>query len=93
MDRDGAKIGFDIELTRAVADAVTIPVIASGGVGNLDHLVDGVLQGPRQRRARRLDLPFRRIHDPAGQGADGGGGNCDADGLRGRGCASWQALR
>ena len=61
MDRDGAKIGFDIELTRAVADAVTIPVIASGGVGNLDHLVDGVRPGrPRQRRARRLDLPFRR---------------------------------
>ena len=45
MDRDGARIGFDIELTRAVADAVPIPVIASGGVGNLDHLVDGVLLG------------------------------------------------
>ena len=45
MDRDGAKIGFDLELTRAVADAVPIPVIASGGVGNLDHLVDGVLKG------------------------------------------------
>jgi imidazole glycerol-phosphate synthase subunit HisF len=45
MDRDGSKIGFDIELTRAVADAVSIPVIASGGVGNLDHLVDGVLTG------------------------------------------------
>ena len=45
MDRDGAKIGFDIELTRAVADAVPIPVIASGGVGNLDHLVEGVLRG------------------------------------------------
>ncbi len=45
MDRDGAKIGFDIELTRAVADAVPIPVIASGGVGNLDHLVDGVREG------------------------------------------------
>jgi len=45
MDRDGAKTGFDLPLTRAVADAVTIPVIASGGVGNLDHLVDGVLQG------------------------------------------------
>jgi cyclase len=45
MDRDGAKIGFDIELTRAVADAVSIPVIASGGVGNLDHLADGVLKG------------------------------------------------
>ena len=45
MDRDGAKIGFDLELTRAIADAVTIPVIASGGVGTLDHLVDGVLKG------------------------------------------------
>jgi imidazole glycerol-phosphate synthase subunit HisF len=45
MDRDGARVGFDLELTRAVSDAVPIPVIASGGVGNLDHLVDGVLQG------------------------------------------------
>jgi imidazole glycerol-phosphate synthase subunit HisF len=45
MDRDGSKRGFDLELTRAVADAVAIPVIASGGVGQLDHLVDGVRQG------------------------------------------------
>jgi cyclase len=45
MDRDGAKIGFDIALTRAVADAVTVPVIASGGVGALDDLVAGVKQG------------------------------------------------
>jgi cyclase len=45
MDRDGSKLGFDLELTRAIADAVTIPVIASGGVGSLDHLVDGVLKG------------------------------------------------
>jgi imidazole glycerol-phosphate synthase subunit HisF len=45
MDRDGARIGFDLELTRAVADAVPIPVIASGGVGNLDHLADGVIKG------------------------------------------------
>lgn len=45
MDRDGTKSGFDIALTRAIAEAVTIPVIASGGVGNLDHLVEGVLQG------------------------------------------------
>ena len=44
MDRDGSKQGFDLELTRAVADAVTIPVIASGGVGALDHLVEGVKQ-------------------------------------------------
>ena len=45
MDRDGTKIGFDIPLTRAIADAVPVPVIASGGVGSLDHLVEGVLQG------------------------------------------------
>ena len=45
MDRDGTKSGFDLGLTRAVADAVTIPVIASGGVGTLDHLADGVTQG------------------------------------------------
>jgi cyclase len=45
MDRDGTKSGFDLALTRAVADAVPVPVIASGGVGNLDHLADGVQQG------------------------------------------------
>ncbi|NDE90701.1 MAG: imidazole glycerol phosphate synthase subunit HisF [Alphaproteobacteria bacterium] len=45
MDKDGTKSGFDLELTRAIADAVSIPVIASGGVGTLDHLVDGVKQG------------------------------------------------
>jgi len=45
MDRDGTKIGFDLELTSAISDAVTVPVIASGGVGNLDHLIDGVKQG------------------------------------------------
>jgi cyclase len=45
MDRDGTRAGFDIALTRAVADAVTVPVIASGGVGTLDHLVDGVRDG------------------------------------------------
>ncbi len=45
MDRDGTKRGFDLELTRAVADAVSVPVIASGGVGHLDHLADGVLLG------------------------------------------------
>jgi imidazole glycerol-phosphate synthase subunit HisF len=45
MDRDGTKIGFNLPLTRAVSDAVDIPVIASGGVGNVQHLVDGVLQG------------------------------------------------
>lgn len=45
MDRDGTKIGFDLELTRAVSDAVSVPVIASGGVGELQHLADGVTKG------------------------------------------------
>ena len=45
MDRDGTRDGFDLALTRAVCDAVSVPVIASGGVGNLDHLADGVTQG------------------------------------------------
>lgn len=45
MDRDGTKVGFNLPLTRAVADAVGIPVIASGGVGELDHLVEGVTEG------------------------------------------------
>ncbi|MFI2812134.1 MULTISPECIES: imidazole glycerol phosphate synthase subunit HisF [Microbulbifer] len=45
MDRDGTKNGFDLALTRAVSDAVPVPVIASGGVGNLQHLADGVLEG------------------------------------------------
>ena len=45
MDRDGTKKGFDLELTRAVADAVSVPVIASGGVGTLKHLVEGVREG------------------------------------------------
>ena len=45
MDRDGTKNGYDLALTYAVATAVPIPVIASGGVGTLDHLVDGIMQG------------------------------------------------
>ena len=45
MDRDGTKNGFDLGLTRAVSEAVNIPVIASGGVGELQHLADGVLEG------------------------------------------------
>ena len=45
MDRDGTKIGFDLKLTRAIADSISIPVIASGGVGTLDHMVEGVTEG------------------------------------------------
>ena len=45
MDRDGTRVGYDLALTRAVADAVPVPVIASGGVGTLDHLVAGIRDG------------------------------------------------
>lgn len=45
MDRDGTRVGFDLALTRAISDAVSVPVIASGGVGNLDHLADGIIEG------------------------------------------------
>jgi len=45
MDRDGTKAGYNLPLTRAIADAVPVPVIASGGVGTLDHLVEGVTEG------------------------------------------------
>ena len=45
MDRDGTKCGFDLALTRAVSDAVPVPVIASGGVGSLQHLADGIIEG------------------------------------------------
>ena len=45
MDRDGTRDGFDLELTRAISDAVGVPVIASGGVGTLDHLADGITRG------------------------------------------------
>ena len=45
MDRDGTRDGFDLELTRAICEAVNIPVIASGGVGTLEHLAEGILQG------------------------------------------------
>ena len=45
MDRDGTRAGFNLPLTRAIADAVSVPVIASGGVGTLDHLVEGVILG------------------------------------------------
>jgi imidazole glycerol-phosphate synthase subunit HisF len=45
MDRDGTRDGYDLELTRTIADAVSVPVVASGGVGNLAHLVEGVTKG------------------------------------------------
>jgi cyclase len=45
MDRDGTKNGYDLELTRAISEAVSVPVIASGGVGTLEHLADGITKG------------------------------------------------
>ena len=45
MDRDGTKTGFDVSLTRAVSDSVPVPVVASGGVGTLDHMVEGIKRG------------------------------------------------
>ena len=45
MDRDGTKEGYDLELTRAISEAVSVPVIASGGVGTLEHLYDGIVKG------------------------------------------------
>src|SRR5260370_631782 len=59
MDRDGTRAGFDIALTRAVADAVSVPVIASGGVGNLDHLGDGVRGGHAAAGLAASILHFR----------------------------------
>ena len=62
MDRDGTRDGYDLALTRTIADAVSVPVIASGGVGGLQHLVEGVTQRPCQRGSRGIDLSFRRSH-------------------------------
>ncbi len=73
MDRDGTKKGFDVALTRAVADAVRVPVIASGGVGTLDHLVEGVRRGSCLGGAGRLDLPFRHVLHRRGEEPYGAG--------------------
>jgi cyclase len=64
MDRDGTKIGFDLDVTRAISDAVAVPVIASGGVGNLDHLVDGVLKGGADAVLAASIFHFRQFTIP-----------------------------
>ena len=69
MDRDGTEDGYDIELTRAVADAVDMPVIASGGAGRLEHLSEAISPRRRRRRAVRVDLPLRDVPRAGGQGA------------------------
>ena len=79
MDRDGTRDGYDLALTRTIADAVAVPVVASGGVGTLEHLVEGVTRGPCQRGARRLDLPFRRGQHRRGACGAGGGGDSGAE--------------
>ena len=71
MDRDGTKAGYDLALTRAIADAVPVPVIASGGVGDARPSRRRRARRPCQRGARRLDLPFRRALDRRGEGAHG----------------------
>ena len=71
MDRDGTRQGFDIALTRAVADAVAVPVIASGGVGTLDHLVAGVRDGHATAVLAASIFHFGEYHDPRGEDLHG----------------------
>ena len=71
MDRDGTKSGFDTVLTRSIADAVGVPVIASGGVGTLDHLVDGGARGPCQRGFGGLDFSLWGIFHFRGKATHG----------------------
>ena len=78
MDRDGTASGFDLALTRAIADAVPVPVIASGGVGTLDHLVEGVRDGHATAVLAASIFHFGEHSVRAGQGSHGGGRAADA---------------
>ena len=69
IDADGTKNGFEITLTRMISDAVTVPVVASGGAGNADHMADVLLEGQRRRGAGRQHLPLRHAPHRRGQGA------------------------
>ena len=71
MDRDGTRAGYDIELTCAIAEAVPVPVIASGGVGNLQHIYEGPYRRQSRRRAGRLDLPLPGTLHPGVQAFPG----------------------
>lgn len=78
MDRDGTKAGFDVALTRAVARAVSIPVIASGGVGELEHFAEGVIDGEADAVLAAKRVPFRPIQHPPGEGIHGQPGHSRA---------------
>ena len=78
MDRDGTKAGYDIALTRPIADAVRAPVIASGGVGNLDHLVEGIRDGHASAVLAASIFHFGTYTIRRGEGAYGGGRACRA---------------
>ena len=81
MDRDGTKSGFDLGLTRAVSDAVGIPVIASGGVGGLQDLADGITRRPCRRGAGGQHFPLRPAHGRRSQALHGRARHPDAAGL------------
>ena len=72
MDRDGTNDGYDIPLTRAVTRAVNIPVIASGGAGELDHFAEVVIEADADAVLAASDAPLRQVHGAPGQGAHGG---------------------
>ncbi len=72
MDRDGTKAGYNLPLTRAVADAVPVPVIASGGVGTLEHLIEGVTEGHASAVLAASIFHFGTLFHRRGEGGDGG---------------------
>ena len=91
MDRDGTRDGFDLELTRRVSRRCRVPVIASGGVGTLDHLAEGALAGEADAVLAASDLPPRRVHRGTGEGTPAGGRRRRAPGVTGPRGADWAA--
>ena len=78
MDRDGTRDGFDLELTRLVVDACRLPVVASGGVGTLDHLVEGATIGGADAVLAASIFHFGEVTIGRGQGVPGPGRCCGA---------------